>query len=73
MKAIIALVLIVGILGYAWYADLLPFDTTYNGMSPSIENLQQISNVISPDDQQIIYYSYEDVVDVPDTQIPIML
>ena len=37
--------------GYAWYADLLPFDTeTSKGLSPSIENLQQISNVVTSEE-----------------------
>ena len=58
--------------GYAWYADLLPFNTeTSNGLSPSIENLQQISNVVTSEEHQIIYYSFEDVPNVPDRQIPI--
>jgi len=58
--------------GYAWYADLLPFNTeTRDGLSPSIENLQQLSNVVTSDEHQIIYYSFEDVPDVPDKQIPI--
>ena len=58
--------------GYAWYADLLPFNTeTSNGLSPSIENLQQISNVVTSEEHQIIYYSFEDVPNVPDKQIPI--
>jgi len=58
--------------GYAWYADLLPFNTEIsNGLSPSIENLQQISNVVTSEEHQIIYYSFEDVPNVPDRQIPI--
>jgi len=58
--------------GYAWYSDLLPFGTeTSNGLSPSIENLQQISNVVTSEEHQIIYYSFDDVPDVPDKQIPI--
>lgn len=60
------------VFGYAWYADLLPFNTeTSKGLSPSIENLQQISNVVTSKDHRIIYYSFEDVPDVPDKQIPI--
>ena len=58
--------------GYAWYADLLPFNSeTSKGLSPSIENLQQISNAVTSEEHQIIYYSFEDVPDVPDKQIPI--
>jgi hypothetical protein len=57
--------------GYAWYADLLPFNTeNSNGLLPSVENLQQISNVVTSEEHQIIYYSFEDVPDVPDRQIP---
>ena len=67
---IIALVVIVG---YAWYADLLPIgnDSSSIGLSPSIENIQQISNVVTSEDHQIIYYSFENVPDVPDKQIPV--
>ena len=73
MKAIFALVAFVLILGYAWYADLLPFefDTSSVGFSPSIESIQQISNVVTSKDHQIIYYSFEDVPDIPNKQIPI--
>ncbi len=65
-------ILVISILGYMWYADLLPFDspTTSIGLSPSVENIQQISNVIIPSDNQIIYYSFEDVPSIPDKQIP---
>jgi len=67
----VILVLIAGI-GYAWYADMLPFNTeSSNALSPSIENLQQISNVVTSEEHQIIYYSFEDVPDVPDKQIPV--
>jgi len=56
-----------------WYADLLPFDspTTSIGLSPSVENIQQISNVIIQSDNEIIYYSFEDVPSIPDKQIPV--
>jgi len=67
---IVALVVIVG---YAWYADLLPIgnDSSSVGLSPSIENLQQISNVVTSEEHQIIYYSFEPVPDVPDKKIPV--
>ncbi|QLH04599.1 peptidase [Nitrosopumilus oxyclinae] len=72
MKTIVVLIVFLVGFGYAWYADLLPFNTeTSKGLSPSIENLQQISNVVTSKDHQIIYYSFEDVPDVPDKQIPI--
>gem|GEM_PF-4317621 len=72
MKAVIVIIILMVGFGYAWYADLLPFGTeTSNGLSPSIENLQQISNVVTSEEHQIIYYSFDDVPDVPDKQIPI--
>ena len=72
MKSVIVIIILLAGFGYAWYADLLPFNAeTSNGLSPSIENLQQISNVVTSDEHQIIYYSFEDVPDVPDKQIPI--
>jgi len=72
LKAVIIVIVLMVGFGYAWYADLLPFNTeTSNGLSPSIENLQQISNVVTSEEHQIIYYSFEDVPNVPDKQIPI--
>ena len=72
LKAVIVVIVLMVGFGYAWYADLLPFNTeTRKGLSPSIENLQQISNVVTSKEHQIIYYSFEDVPDVPDRQIPI--
>lgn len=60
------------IIGCAWYADLLPFgfETYSNGFSPSIESIRQISNIVTSEDHQIIYYSFEDVPDIPNKQIP---
>lgn len=73
MKGVFVIVALVVIVGYAWYADLLPFDNNSSsiGLSPSIESLQQISNVVTSEDHQIIYYSFENVPDVPDKQIPV--
>ena len=72
LKSIIIILVLFAGFGYAWYADLLPFDTeTRTGLSPSVENLQQISNVVTSDEHQIIYYSFTDVPDVPDKQIPL--
>ena len=73
MKAVYVIVALVVIVGYAWYADLLPFgnDSSSVGLSPSIENIQQISNVVTSEEHQIIYYSFETVPDVPDKQIPV--
>ena len=72
LKAIFIIILFIGILGYAWYSDLLPFNAeTSKGLSPSIEHLQQISNVLTSDKHQIIYYSFKEIPDIPDKQIPI--
>jgi len=73
LKAVYVIVALVVIVGYAWYADLLPFgnDSSSVGLSPSIENIQQISNVVTSEEHQIIYYSFETVPDVTDKQIPV--
>jgi len=73
LKAVYVIVALVVIVGYAWYVDLLPFgnDSSSVGLSPSIENIQQISNVVTSEEHQIIYYSFETVPDVPDKQIPV--
>ena len=73
MKGIVVIFVILAIVGYAWYSEILPFggQSTSTKLSPSIEDLQQISNVISPDENKIVYYSFHDVPDIPDKQIPI--
>ncbi len=73
MKSAFVLIIVAGIFGYAWYADLLPFgfEQSSTGITPSIEKIQQISNVVTSEDHQIIYYSFEDVPNVPDKQIPV--
>ncbi|WP_371504985.1 matrixin family metalloprotease [Nitrosopumilus adriaticus] len=64
---------IIGIIGYAWYSDMLPFGTEKNSvkLTPSVENIQQISNVLLSQEEQIIYYSYESVPEIPDKEIPL--
>ena len=61
------------IVGYAWYAELLSFggQDISAKLSPNIEDFQQISNVIFPDRNKIVYYSFHDIPDIPDKQIPI--
>lgn len=73
LKAVFLVIIASSLFGYAWYADLLPFefDPPPKGLSPSIENIQQISNKITSENHQIIYYSFEDVPNVPDEQIPV--
>jgi len=69
---VVTLVLVVAI-GYMWSADILPFNLPNApvGLSPSVESIQQISNVIISSDNKIVYYSFEDVPSIPDKQIPI--
>ena len=71
LKAVFVVIIVSSLFGYAWYADLLPFefDAPPQGLSPSIENIQQISNKITSENHQIIYYSFEDVPNVPDHRV----
>jgi len=64
---------VVAIFGYMWYADMLPFDyqNPSSLLSPTPEKIQQISNVITSDEHQIVYYSFKDVPSIPDKQIPV--
>jgi len=73
LKAVFVLIIVAGMFGYAWYADLLPLgpEKSSTGLTPSVEKIQQISNVVTSKEHQIIYYSFEDVPNVPDEQIPI--
>ena len=65
--------MVVAIFGYMWYSDSLPFDfqnpTTV--LSPIPEKIQQISSVIISSENEIVYYSFEDVPSIPDKQIPV--
>ncbi len=67
------IVVVITIFGYMWYSDFLPFDfqnpTTV--LSPTPEKIQQISNVIISSQNEIVYYSFEDVPSIPDKQIPV--
>ncbi len=67
------LIVAVVIIGYMWYADILPFNSPNSsiGLSPTAENIQQISSVITSSENKIIYYSFEDTPSLPDKQIPI--
>ncbi len=40
-------------------------------LSPTPEKIQQISNVITSSENEIIYYSFDDVPSIPDKQIPV--
>lgn len=62
-----------GIIGFALYFDILPVGKTNSSVKfiPTVETIQQISNVLLPDENQIIYYSFEDVPDIPDKKVPI--
>jgi len=64
---------LVAIFGYVWYSDSLPFDfpnpTTV--LSPTPEKIQQISSVIMSSENEIVYYSFDDVPSIPDKQIPV--
>ena len=61
------------VIGYVWYSDSLPsnFQNPVMVLSPTPEKIQQISNVITSSENEIIYYSFDDVPSIPDKQIPI--
>jgi hypothetical protein len=73
MKTIFVFIAVVAVFGYMWYADMLPFDYQNPSaiIAPTPENIQQISNVITSSENEIIYYSFDDVPSIPDKQIPI--
>jgi len=49
LKSILIIIAILAVVGYAWYADVLPFDFTNNSvrLTPTVENIEEISNVIT--------------------------
>lgn len=56
-----------------WYSEMLPFNTFQKSptLALSVENIQQISNAITSNEKQTIHYSFEDVPQIPDKQIPV--
>lgn len=73
MKGILVIIGVIAVFGYMWYADMLPFNShnTSTALSPTVENIQQVSNVIPTNEHKTVYYSFEDVPSIPDKQIPI--
>ena len=73
LKAIFVLIVVVAIIGYIWYSDSLPFDfqNPVTVWSPTPEKIQQISSVITSSENEIIFYSFDDVPEIPDRQIPV--
>ena len=64
---------VVAVIGYIWYSDSLPsdFQNPITVLSPTPEKIQQISNAITSSENEIIYYSFDDVPSIPDKQIPV--
>jgi len=73
LKGIFIVIVVVAVIGYIWYSDSLPYDFQNPVMvlSPTPEKIQQISNVITSSENEIIYYSFDDVPSIPDKQIPV--
>ena len=72
MKGALVIVGVLAVLGYMWFAGMLPFGSNSStALSPTVENIQQVSNVLPSSENRIVYYSFEDIPSVPDTQIPI--
>jgi hypothetical protein len=73
LKGIFVVIVVVAVIGYVWYSDSLPsnFQNPVTVLAPTPEKIQQISNVITSSENEIIYYSFDDVPSIPDKQIPI--
>ena len=73
LKSIFLLIVAIAVIGYLWYSDSLPFDfqNPVTVLSPTPEKIQQISSVITSSENEIVYYSFDDVPSIPDKQIPV--
>ena len=73
LKTIFLLIFVVAIIGYIWYSDSLPvdFQNPVTVLSPTPEKIQQISSAIISSENKIIFYSFDDVPEIPDRQIPV--
>ena len=70
MKLLLLVVLVIGVLGYLWYANLLPSDTT-TGLVKSSEKVKELSKIVTKNEQKVIYYSIQAIPNLPDEQIPL--
>ena len=66
-------VLVIGVLGYLLYANMLPFNThnAPEGLVKSSEKVKELSKVVTKNEQKIIYYSIQTIPTLPDKQIPL--
>lgn len=73
MRGILIVIGVIAVFGYMWHADMLPFysQNTSTALSPTVENIQQVSNVIPTNKHKTVYYSFDDVPSIPDKQIPL--
>ena len=73
MKLLLLSVLVIGVLGYLLYANMLPFDTqnTPEELVKSSEKVKELSEVVTKNEQKIVYYSIQTIPNLPDEQIPL--
>ena len=73
MKGVLVGIIVVALFGMIWYLDLIPLKSQSEsmGLTPTTEKIQQITNVISPTGDEIVYYSIQKVPNVPDPNIPL--
>lgn len=64
--------MITGFLGYLWYADVLPINVQ-NDPAELIKSsdAKVISKIITKNEPKTIYYSIQEIPDLPDKQIPL--
>ena len=70
MKLLLLAVLIIGVLGYLWYANLLPFDAPAE-LTKSSEKVKELSKIVTKNEPKVIYYSIQVIPNLPDEQIPL--
>ena len=70
MKLLLSVVLIICVLGYLWYANLLPFDTPTE-LVKSSEKVKELSKIVPKNEQKVLYYSIQAIPNLPDGQIPL--
>ena len=73
LKLLLLAVLIIGVLGYLWYANMLPFDTQNmpTELVKSSEKIKESSKVLTKNEQKLITYSIQSIPNLPDEQIPL--
>ena len=72
LKIFLVSILVIGIIGYLWYSGALTFDAQNipEGMIKTSEKAKELTKTISNSNEKTVFYSIQEIPNIPDKQIP---